>query len=114
MLLAGENNALANAAMWIEGLLTGQLANIIAVIGIAAVGLLMLQGRVDWKRAVSISVGCFALFGARPIAMGFLDNFPSVTSQVVTEYVAPENGMHNLVPQIDDDPYSGAAYYGAN
>lgn len=48
----------------------GTVATTVAVIGVAAVGLMMLSGRIDLRRGASVVVGCFILFGASGIAAG--------------------------------------------
>ena len=37
---------------------------------VAAVGFLMLTGRMDWRRGLTVVVGCFVIFGAVSIVAG--------------------------------------------
>jgi type IV secretory pathway VirB2 component (pilin) len=60
-----------NAALeWIQGTLLGNLATTAAVIAVAVVGFLMLTGRIEWKRGLTVVVGCFIIFGAAAIVAG--------------------------------------------
>jgi len=60
-----------NAALgWIEGTLLGNLATTEAVIAVAVVGFLMLTGRIEWRRGLTVVVGCFIIFGAAAIVAG--------------------------------------------
>src|SRR3546814_14694750 len=44
------------------------VATAIAIIAVAAIGLLMLSGRLDLRRGITVIFGCFLLFGASGIA----------------------------------------------
>lgn len=60
-----------NAALgWIEGTLLGSLATTAAVIAVAIVGMMMLTGRIDWRRGLTVILGAFILFGAATIVAG--------------------------------------------
>jgi type IV secretion system protein VirB2 len=63
-------SVLAAAVRWLEGTLLGTAATSVAVISVAAVGLMMLAGRIDLRRAMTVIAGCFILFGAAAIAAG--------------------------------------------
>lgn len=62
------SGAVAAAVRWIEGILLGTAATSVAVICVAAIGLMMLSGRIDARRAGTVLLGCFILFGAPGIA----------------------------------------------
>ena len=66
---AGSGPVLA-ALQWIEGTLMGTVATTVAVIAVAIVGLLMLTGRIDWRRAIVVVIGAFIVFGATAIVAG--------------------------------------------
>lgn len=68
----GDGSPIASSVDWLEGLLLGSISQLVAVIAVACFGLLMMQGRIDWRRGVRIIVGCFILFGAPVIAAGIL------------------------------------------
>lgn len=58
------------AMRWLEGTLLGTIATVVAVMAVAAVGLLMLTGRINWRYGATVIVGCFILFGAASIVAG--------------------------------------------
>ena len=66
----GGPGVLAAAVQWLQVTLLGTAATSVAVICVAAVGLLMLSGRIDLRRAMTVIAGCFILFGAAGIAAG--------------------------------------------
>jgi len=58
------------ALQWVQGTLLGNLATTAAVISVAVVGLMMLTGRIDWKRGLTVVIGAFIVFGAVAIVSG--------------------------------------------
>jgi type IV secretion system protein VirB2 len=66
---AGSSPLIA-ALDWVQGTLLGNLATSAAVIAVAVVGFLMLTGRMDWRRGLTVVVGCFVIFGAVSIVAG--------------------------------------------
>ena len=62
VLLAGVN--------WLQGTLLGNVATAVAVIAVAAVGFMMLTGRMNWRYGATVILGCFILFGAAAIVGG--------------------------------------------
>lgn len=66
---AGSSPLLA-ALTWIQGTLLGSLATAAAVIAVAIVGFLMLAGRIEWRRGLTVIIGCFIIFGAAAIVAG--------------------------------------------
>lgn len=61
---------LVAALQWIEGTLLGNLATAAAVIAVAMVGFMMLTGRIEWRRGLTVVIGCFIIFGAVAIVSG--------------------------------------------
>jgi len=59
-----------SALQWIEGTLMGNVATTAAVIAVAVVGLMMLTGRIDWRRGLVVVLGAFIIFGAAAIVEG--------------------------------------------
>ena len=59
-----------NAVEWMEGTLLGNVATVAAVIAVAAVGFMMLTGRMNWRYGATVILGCFILFGAASIVGG--------------------------------------------
>jgi type IV secretory pathway VirB2 component (pilin) len=64
------SGAVLSAVNWIQGTLLGNVATAAAVIAVGAVGLMMLTGRIDWRRGAVVILGCFVLFGAASIVAG--------------------------------------------
>ncbi len=64
------SSPLIRALGWVQDTLLGNLATSAAVIAVAAVGFLMLTGRIDWRRGLTVVIGCFVIFGAVAIVAG--------------------------------------------
>jgi type IV secretory pathway VirB2 component (pilin) len=58
------------ALLWLQGTLMGNVATTVAVMAVAAVGLMMLTGRLNWRMGATVIIGCFVLFGAGAIVSG--------------------------------------------
>jgi len=58
------------ALAWMQGTLLGNVATAVAVMAVAAVGFMMLTGRLNWRFGATVIVGCFVLFGAASIVSG--------------------------------------------
>lgn len=61
---------IVGALQWVQGTLMGNLATTAAVIAVAVVGLMMLTGRIEWRRGLTVVVGAFIIFGAAAIVAG--------------------------------------------
>lgn len=112
----GETNALLAAVRWIEALLLGPLATSVAVIAVASVGLLMLNGRVNVRRGLTVILGCFILFGAGTIAQGLRGGVAIASEKanppVPTPSSASTSSERLSIPPMDPppaDPYAGAS-----
>lgn len=78
---------------WIRTLLHGEVATAAAVVAIAALGLLMLSGRIPVRRALAAVLGCFIIFYFGP-------GYPSPE---------PENSdAANGQVSVDTGPFSAA------
>lgn len=64
------SDVILNAVTWLQGTLLGNVATALAVIAVGATGLLMLTGRIDWRRGATVILGCFIVFGAAAIVAG--------------------------------------------
>ncbi len=64
------SNVILTAVEWLQGTLLGNVATALAVIAVAATGLMMLTGRIDWRRGATVILGCFIVFGAAAIVAG--------------------------------------------
>ena len=58
------------ALFWMQGTLLGNVATAVAVMAVAAVGFMMLTGRVNWRFGATVIIGCFIIFGAATIVAG--------------------------------------------
>ena len=58
------------ALIWLQGTLLGNVATAIAVMAVAAVGFMMLSGRLNWRFGATVIIGTFVLFGAGAIVSG--------------------------------------------
>lgn len=113
---SANTNVFAAAMEWLQSTLLGTVATTIAVIAVASVGLLLLSGRVDVRRAGQVIFGCFILFGASSIAAGIVrvvsegNPAPSVAAATpappINAAPAPVIKSAKAVPY---DPYAGAA-----
>ncbi len=61
---------IVGAVNWLQGTLLGNVATAVAVIAVAAIGFLMLTGRINWKYGATVVLGLFILFGAASIVGG--------------------------------------------
>ena len=64
------SGVIVNAVNWLQGTLLGTVATVAAVIAVAAVGFMMLTGRINWRHGAVVILGCFILFGAATIVAG--------------------------------------------
>lgn len=64
------SGAIVGAVRWVQGTLLGTVATVAAVVAVAAVGFLMLTGRMNWRHGATVILGCFVLFGATSIVAG--------------------------------------------
>lgn len=61
---------IVSALAWLQGTLLGNVATAVAVMAVAAVGFMMLTGRMNWRFGATVILGCFILFGAGAIVSG--------------------------------------------
>lgn len=64
------SSVILTAVDWLQGTLLGNVATALAVIAVGATGLMMLTGRIDWRRGAVVILGCFIVFGAAAIVAG--------------------------------------------
>ncbi len=64
------SGAIFGAVSWLQGTLLGNVATAVAVIAVAAIGFMMLTGRMNWRYGATVVVGLFILFGAGSIVGG--------------------------------------------
>ncbi|MEP5937338.1 MAG: TrbC/VirB2 family protein [Erythrobacter sp.] len=97
---------------WISGMLMGEIAIAVSVVGVAIVGFIMLTGRLPLRRGVQVIIGCFVLLGAPALAASFTEFWQGsvVDAQPLTysteaEAIAPREDL----PPAQYDPYAGAS-----
>jgi type IV secretion system protein VirB2 len=104
------SGALVAAVGWLQGTMLGTVATSVAVIAVAAVGALMLGGRIDWRRGTTVIAGCFVLFGATSIVAGVQGVTGSpVAAPYVPADTPPPMPVRTPVPAAPYDPYAGAS-----
>lgn len=107
------SSVLVASVHWLEGTLLGTVATTVAVISVASIGFMALTGRVDLRRAATVILGCFILFGASSIVAG-LESMardgrapepaqPQIVSADVSPPARPPQGPTGY------DPYAGAS-----
>lgn len=108
------HNPIAEGVMWVQGIALGSVATTVAVVAVAAIGLLMLSGRLELRRGITVVVGCFMLFGASSIGAAIT----GLRSIEVTQraHDGPNRSRLIAVPparipssEISYDPYAGAS-----
>lgn len=103
----------ADSLAWIQGAALGSVATTVAVIAVATIGLLMLSGRLELRRGITVVIGCFVLFGAAGVAAA-LTGLTGADAQRRPS-TAPGPGqlssqLERAAPPPDAyDPYAGAS-----
>ena len=64
------SSPIVNAMLWMQSILLGPIATSLAVMAVAAVGFMMLTGRMNWRFGATVIVGVFIIFGAPVIVAG--------------------------------------------
>ncbi len=59
-----------NAFSWMQQTMLGTVATTVAVMAVAAVGFMMLTGRLNWRFGATVIIGVFIIFGAGSIVAG--------------------------------------------
>lgn len=103
----GGEGAMESALQWMVGIFYGPVGTTIAVLAIALLGALMLQGRMPVKRGVQMVLGLFLFFGGASLAEVFVGQAPGRS-------VAAMSSDDEIPPPVTDnsnvfDPYAGAA-----
>jgi type IV secretory pathway VirB2 component (pilin) len=103
---------LVAAVAWLQGTVLGTIATTVAIIAVAWVGLLMLLGRFEVRRGMTVVAGCFILFGASAIVGGIRASVGG--EDVASGYAPPEVAPPPYVPppRRNPDPYAGASVPG--
>jgi type IV secretory pathway VirB2 component (pilin) len=113
-----QANPFVSAAEWAQGVLLGSVATAVAVIAVAAFGFLLLAGRLNLRRGLTIVAGCFVLFSSNTIANGILTGFGAGAGSAQPNADPPDTGEPSPLQSAGPlpvpspppyDPYAGAA-----
>ncbi|MBC9032996.1 TrbC/VirB2 family protein [Sphingomonas sp. JC676] len=107
------SSVLLAAVSWLQGTVLGTMATTVALVAVAAVGMMMLTGRIHIRRGATVILGCFILFGAPGIAVG-IQNATRGSDRMMTQSRPVESSpLANLsapaAPSSGYDPYAGAS-----
>lgn len=96
------------ATEWLRGTILGSFAKSIAILAIAAIGFLMLSGRISARRGATTIIGCFILFSAAVIANGLVGAM-APPPPAVAEAAPPPAYTPSMPRPASSDPYAGAS-----
>lgn len=110
-------STLTAAIEWIDHVLLGSVGVAIAILCVAFVGALTMQGHIPVRRGLSTLIGCFVLFGAPVIAAGLLtavrarsiEAAPVEAPPIATKSEPAPPYKPSIPASAPYDPYAGAA-----
>lgn len=107
LLDAPADGAISAAGAWLVNSALGSTAAIVATLAVAAMGMMMLAGRIDLRRGTAVIVGCVLILSARPLvaAIGGRHSMSLPRSAVSQEQ------QLDAAPPVAPvyDPYAGAS-----
>lgn len=107
------SSVIVAAVWWLQATLLGTVATTIATIAVAAVGLMMLTGRVGIRYGLTVILGGFILFGASTIAAGLKSTSAGEELAGAPHAPAPAASAPYALPPpppaANRDPYAGAS-----
>jgi TrbC/VIRB2 pilin len=108
------SSSLVSSPQWIQALLTGSAATIIAVIAVSSLGIMMFFGRVSSRRGLFVILGCFIVFSSSFIARGLMLGVDTTATEPpeliqIPSYSPTKPEVLYKAPFNPFDPYSGAA-----
>ena len=105
-----SSSSIVAGVTWVRDTLLGTAATAIAVICVAGVGYQFLTGRVPARRAITVILGCFILFGASGIAvaLGALASRGPMTDSAEQEAPLPPQVVPISMPpsRAAPDPFN--------
>ena len=104
-----HSSSILVAVDWINDLLLGSLATGLCVLAVAAVGAMMLLGRVQFRTGFRVVLGCFVLLGAPVLASAFLTAPNHETAPVGQDPFIKSSDAQLLGGPSEFDPYAGAS-----
>lgn len=111
------SSSIVAAVGWLQGTLLGTVATVVATICVAAIGFMMLSGRVPVRRGLTVILGCFILFGASTMSAAVRDAVATVAGGAQWTPPPPAPLPPRTVPPPPPaqtpppaaDPFAGAA-----
>jgi len=100
---------MADGVLWVQGAVLGTTATVVAIIAVAAIGLLMLTGRLELRRGVTVVIGCFILFGAGGIAASLAGQSRTEERYLASSKSSALAGTQRSPQSFAYDPYAGAS-----
>jgi type IV secretory pathway VirB2 component (pilin) len=106
---ASSGQSLPDAVDWLKALILGSIGTTVAILAIAAVGVLMLSGRIPIRRGATVVLGCFILFSAGTIASALLASLTLAGNDNATQ--SPQAPVYeaSIPTPAPYDPFEGAA-----
>ena len=103
------DSPIAEGMMWVQSVALGPATTTIAVIAVAAIGFLMLSGRLELRRSIVVVIGCFILFNAFIITSVLTQlSFASENTNPDRE-ASLKNSQSSRLSHNVYDPYAGAS-----
>lgn len=101
------SSPLVTGVTWLRAALLGSVGTVATIVAVGTVGLLMLQGRLPFRRGATVVLGCFIIFSAGTIA----DALVSTLGRPLEPVLSPiQRSYAPIVAQPDPyDPYAGAS-----
>jgi type IV secretory pathway VirB2 component (pilin) len=103
------SSAIVAAVLWLQQTMLGTVATAVAVTAVAWVGMLMLAGRLEIRRGLTVVLGCFVLFGASAIVGGLQSAISDDRTELVSMPPPPPVPQAPPPPARSADPYAGAS-----
>lgn len=97
-----------SAALWIEQMIAGSLATMVATIALAFVGLAIIAGRLPLRRGAEVVLGICIIFGAPAIARGLSASPTPEQAEPLPPPSTPPVAVKAPSPAVYD-PYAGAS-----
>ena len=107
--LAAPTASLATAVAWTQQLILGSLGTSVALLAVASIGFMLLQGRLAVVAGARVIVGCFVLFGAPLIARSLIVVVRGDRSPGLVQIPQPPQPIPVPLKPPQFDPYAGAS-----
>lgn len=104
-----DPGSLSTAAEWLVQLATGSIAATLSTLAMAAIGILMLAGRLPLREGARVVIGCFVLLAAPAIAAALMALGGQSAPPDAHAYTEPPVDPRPGLPPSGYDPYAGAS-----